>query len=132
MTVSLADDIDAGRGFMLADAASPPSEAREVTAALYWLDPAPQDSGAPYLMRIGTREVAARVALPESHLDIHTLAHGPGGQPLRANDIGEARIRLQDDIAYDAYAACRATGAFVIIDSRTNAAVAAGMIEHRV
>ena len=132
VTVSLADDIDAGRGFMLADAASPPSEAREVTAALYWLDPAPQDSRAPYLMRIGTREVAARVALPESHLDIHTLARGPGGQPLRANDIGEARIRLQDDIAYDAYAACRATGAFVIIDSRTNATVAAGMIEHRV
>jgi sulfate adenylyltransferase large subunit len=130
VTLTLADDIDAGRGFMLADAAAPPATAREVTAALCWLDSAPQDSRAPYLMRIGTRTVAARIAAPESRVDVNTLRRVPGGAPLTTNEIGEARIRLQDDIAYDAYGECRATGAFIIIDSRTNATVAAGMIDH--
>ncbi len=130
VTVTLADDIDAGRGFMLASAEHPPRTGREVTAALCWLDAAPQDPRAPYLVRVGAREVAARIALPDARLDIDTLERAPGGKPLAANDIGEARIRLQDDIAYDAYAACKATGAFIVIDSRTNATVAAGMIEH--
>ena len=131
VTLSLADDIDAGRGFTLADAAHPPATAREVTAALCWLDTAPQDPRAPYLMRIGTRTVAARVDVPESRLDIHTLERVAGGAPLQANDIGEVRIRLQDDIAFDPYGACKAMGAFIIVDSRTNATVAAGMIDHR-
>ncbi len=130
VTLSLADDIDAGRGFMIADAQQPPSTAREVTAALCWLDTAPQDPRAPYLMRVGTRTVAARINAPDTLVDVNTLARLPGGAPLQTNDIGEARIRLQDDIAYDPYGACKATGAFIVIDSRTNATVAAGMIEH--
>jgi sulfate adenylyltransferase large subunit len=130
VTLTLADDIDAGRGFMLADAAAPPRTAREVTAALCWLDSAPQDPRAPYLMRIGTRTVAARISAPEIRVDVDTLERVAGGAPLTANEIGETRIQLQDDIAYDPYGECRATGAFIIIDSRTNATVAAGMIDH--
>jgi sulfate adenylyltransferase subunit 1 (EFTu-like GTPase family) len=115
---------------MLADAAAPPTTARELRAALCWLDSAPQDPRAPYLIRIGTRIVAARVGAPESRIDVDTLDRVGDGAPLKANEIGEARIRLQDDIAYDAYGDCRATGAFIVIDSRTNATVAAGMIDH--
>ena len=101
-----------------------------MTAALCWLDTAPQDPRAPYLVRIGTREVAARIALPETRLDINSLERVADKAPLTANEIGEARIRLQDAIAYDAYGTCKATGAFIVIDQRTNATVAAGMIEH--
>jgi len=130
VTLTLADDIAAGRGFMLADAAAPPKTAREVTTALCWLDSAPQDPRAPYLMRIGTRIVAARIGAPDFRVDVDTLERVASGAPLTANEIGETRIRLQDDIAYDAYDVCRGTGAFIIIDSRTNATVAAGMIDH--
>jgi sulfate adenylyltransferase subunit 1 len=49
--------------------------------------------------------------------------------PLAANDIGETIIRLSDDIAFDPFDANPATGAFLVIDPRTNATVAAGMIE---
>jgi sulfate adenylyltransferase subunit 1 len=130
VTLTLSDDIDAGRGFVLAATEAPARQARELTAALCWLDDLPQDPRASYLLRAGTRGVAARIAVPETRLDIDTLAPVPGGAPLHANEIGTAMIRLQDDIAYDAYAACRATGAFIVIDPRTNATVAAGMIDH--
>jgi bifunctional enzyme CysN/CysC len=130
VTLTLADDIDAGRGFLLAAAEAPASEARQLTAALCWLDARPQDPRAQYLLRIGTRTVAARINAPETRLDVDNLQQITGGEPLAANDTGQASIHLQDDIAYDAYGTCKQTGAFIVIDPRTNDTVAAGMIEH--
>ncbi len=132
VTITLADDVDAGRGAMLAAAATPPREAREIAATLCWLDVAPQDPRAPYLVRIGTRTVAARVAAPDYRIDVNTLDRVAGAEPLKVNEIGEARIRLQDDVAFDPYAENTATGALIVIDQRTNATVAAGMIEHTI
>ena len=129
-TLTLADPLDVGRGHMLAAPEAPPREARELTATLCWLDRVPQDPRAAYLLRAGTRTVAARVAPPAHLIDVDTLDRVPGNGPLAANGIGEARIRLQDDIAFDPYAECAATGAFILIDPRTNATVAAGMVEH--
>ncbi len=128
--LTLADNIDAGRGSLIAAAEDRPRETRTLTAALCWLDDRPQDPRANYLLRASTRTVAARIALPESRLDVDTLDTTPGGDKLAANDIGTVEIRLQDDVACDAYAACKATGAFIVIDPRTNATVAAGMIDH--
>ncbi len=130
VTITLADDIDAGRGMLLAAAEAPPREARELAATLCWLDAAPQDPRAPYLVRVGTRTVAARVAAPEYRIDVNTLDRVAGNTPLTVNEIGETRIRLQDDVAFDPYAENTTTGALIVIDSRTNATVAAGMIEH--
>jgi sulfate adenylyltransferase subunit 1 len=39
------------------------------------------------------------------------------------------RLRLGEPLAADTYAACRATGAFILIDEATNDTVAAGMVE---
>ncbi|HSR55413.1 MAG TPA: GTP-binding protein, partial [Alphaproteobacteria bacterium] len=130
VTLTLSDDIDAGRGFLLAAAESPARESRGFEAALCWLDERPQDPRTTYLVRAGTRIVAARIAVPRGHLDIDTLTTGDDGAPLAANDIATTEISLQDDIAYDAYGECRATGSFIVIDPRTNATVAAGMIDH--
>ena len=129
VTLTLADDIDAGRGFVICDAAAPPRTARSLDAALCWLDRRPQDPRGAYAVRIGTRTVAARIAPPEKRIDVTTLTTVPGDQPLTMNEIGMAQLRLQDDVAFDAYDACKGTGAFIVIDTRTNDTVAAGMIE---
>ncbi len=44
------------------------------------------------------------------------------------NDIGVVRLNLLRPIAIDRYAENRATGAFILIDPKTNSTVAAGMI----
>jgi sulfate adenylyltransferase subunit 1 (EFTu-like GTPase family) len=51
------------------------------------------------------------------------------GAALTMNDIGEARIELAQPIFFDAYAANRATGSFILIDRDTNATAGAGMIK---
>ncbi|MCZ6849039.1 MAG: GTP-binding protein [Alphaproteobacteria bacterium] len=132
VTVTLADQVDAGRGHMLAAADAPPREAREIRAIVCWLDDAPQDPRAPYLLRTGTATVPARIEAPDYLIDIDTLDRVGGDRPLAANDIGAVSIRLKDDIAFDAFGDNPATGAFIIIDSRTNATVAAGMIGHEI
>ena len=131
VTITLADQIDVGRGHMLTAADAPPREAREVTALLCWLDAQPHDPRAPYLIRSGTRTVAARIAAPGYRIDINTLDKISNDAALTVNEIGEARIRLQDDVAFDPFSENPATGAFIVIDQRTNATVAAGMMEHR-
>jgi sulfate adenylyltransferase subunit 1 len=45
------------------------------------------------------------------------------------NDIVHAHFALQQPIACDAYAANRATGAFILIDEVTDQTVAAGLID---
>jgi len=130
VTLTLADDIDAGRGFLLAAAEAPARSTREVTAALCWLDDRPQDLRVQYTLRIGTRTVAARIQSPDTRIDVDNLQTVDGGGPFCANDIGTAQIRVQDDIAYDSYGDCKSTGAFIVIDPRTNDTVAAGMIDH--
>ncbi len=128
ITLTLADDIDAGRGYIICDAASPPRTGRGLDAALCWLDPKAQDPRGAYAIRIGTRTVAARITLPKKCLDVTTLATVPGNQPLTMNEIGLAHLQLQDDVAFDDYGACKATGAFIVIDTRTNDTAAAGMV----
>ena len=130
VTVTLAHQVDVGRGHMLAAADAPPRAAREIRAILCWLDDAPQAPGAPYLIRAGTRMVPARVEAPRYRIDVDSLGRIAGDQPLATNDIGEVCFHLQDEIAFDAFGDNPATGAFIVIDERTNATVAAGMIEH--
>jgi sulfate adenylyltransferase subunit 1 (EFTu-like GTPase family) len=130
VTVTLADQLDAGRGHMLGAADSPPREAREIRAIICWLDDTAQDPRAPYLLRAGTQTIQAKVAAPNYRIDIDSLDRVCDSQPLGVNEIGGVSIRLKDDIAFDGFADNPATGAFIIIDSRTNATVAPGMIDH--
>ena len=47
---------------------------------------------------------------------------------LRLNDIGRVRLRLSEPLVVDPYAVNRATGAFILIDERTNFTAGAGMV----
>ena len=44
------------------------------------------------------------------------------------NDIGEIRLRTAKPLVFDGYSTNRLTGSFVLVESGTNATVAAGML----
>jgi bifunctional enzyme CysN/CysC len=56
--------------------------------------------------------------------------HKLATEELVMNDVGEAEISLSRPVPFDAYADNRVTGAFILVDRRTNATAAAGMILH--
>jgi sulfate adenylyltransferase subunit 1 len=114
VTLVLADDIDIARGDLLADAAQPPREARELDVTLVWLGGEPLRPGARYLVQQAARRVHGMVA---------------GGSPMGMNDISAARISLHAPLFVDPYEAVRATGALILIDEATNQTVAAGLVQ---
>jgi bifunctional enzyme CysN/CysC len=127
-TVVLADELDVGRGDMIARASEAPVAARELTATVAWLGDAPARAGGSYLLKHTTRTVRAKLDAIEDRLDVTTLERAPA-QELELNAIGRVRLRLGGELAADPYAISRATGAFILIDEASNDTVGAGMVQ---
>ncbi|MGH3917054.1 MAG: sulfate adenylyltransferase subunit 1 [Pseudonocardiaceae bacterium] len=128
VTVLLADEIDAGRGEVLAHPAQPPRVVTELDADLCWLADRPLRVGARVLIKHGTRTVRALVTELTGRLDLHTLRHTQPPETLELNEIGGARIRLAEPLAVDTYATDRHTGGFLVIDLPNGNTLAAGLV----
>ena len=128
VTIRLEDDIDVGRGDMLADPERPPIVANRLTAELCWMSERPLETGAKLAIKHTTRAVRAVVDEIVSVVDMETLEDRPAPERLDLNDLGVVRLRLAEPLAVDPYAQNRATGAFILIDEATNDTVGAGMV----
>jgi sulfate adenylyltransferase subunit 1 len=129
VALSLADEVDISRGDMIADAHRVPRPAKSFSAKLCWLAGEPLAPQGRYLLRHTTRTVKARFAAIDYRIDVQTLEQRPLEDEVRMNDIVHASLVVQQPVFVDAYAADRATGAFILIDETSNQTVAAGMIE---
>jgi len=127
VTVRLADDLDVGRGDLLASAADPATVTREFEAVACWLDERPARPGGRYLLKHTTRTTRAVLREVVHAVDVNSLVAAPAGT-LAANDLGRMRLATADALAVDSYAANRVTGSFILIDEATHATVAAGMV----
>jgi sulfate adenylyltransferase subunit 1 len=131
VTVRLADDLDVTRGDLIAPIASPPVTTREIDAMACHVAKRPLLVGARVLLRHTTRTVQAfvRDIGPRLTLDDSAPAAGSaaGSGVLEANDIGRITLRTATPLAVDAYADCRRTGSFLLIDPADGATLTAGM-----
>jgi bifunctional enzyme CysN/CysC/sulfate adenylyltransferase subunit 1 len=128
VVVRLDDDLDVGRGDMLADPAEPPVVARELDATVCWMSERPLEPRARLGVKHTTRSVRAIVDELRSVIDMHTLEDVERPERLELNDIGRVSLRLSEPLAVDPYAENRFTGAFVLVDEATNETVGAGMV----
>jgi sulfate adenylyltransferase subunit 1 len=128
VTLRLTDDVDVGRGDLIAADEDPrPVSRRELVATICWLTDQPLRSGDRLLLRHTTRQVRASVDAVVSKLDVATLQTAAADE-LVLNDIGTVRLRTADAVVVDPYDLNRATGAFLLVDEQTGATVAAGMV----
>ena len=129
VTVQLADEVDAGRGHVLAAGDAPLAHSDQVVADVLWFDEAALLPGRRYQLKLATRTVGARISELKSR-------HDPGSlQPLAAkrlefNEIGEIVLSLDAVVAFAPYAESAALGGFILVDPLTRATVGAGMIRH--
>ncbi len=132
VTLLLADELDVSRGDLVVHAEAPdgPAVTRSLDAMVCWMDRAPLAGSGRYALKHATRTTQAVIDRIEHKLDIATLASRPvaADEGLAMNEIARVRIRTRDALAVDAYAALRATGSFILIDTTTNHTVAAGMV----
>jgi sulfate adenylyltransferase subunit 1 len=127
VTVALEDDLDVGRGDLIAPRREAPEPSAEVLGTLCWFGAKPARAGHRFRIKHTTRVTAARLLAVETRLDVGTLALEDADE-LADNDIGVVRLALASPIAADPYRVNRVTGSFVVIDEATNATVAAGMV----
>jgi sulfate adenylyltransferase large subunit len=109
VTLTLADDVDVGRGDIIAG--GPMEVSRQFEAEIVWMDERALDPSRPYVLKHGTTVVAAEI-----------------DRPLELNEIGAAGVSTSRLIAFDPYRRNRGTGSFILIDPATNFTAGAGMI----
>ena len=127
VTLTLQDDIDVGRGDLLAAADAAPEVADQFECTLVWMADAPMLPGRSFLLKVGTRTVLATVTELKYRLDVSTQAR-LAARRLDLNDIGVCNLALDQAVAFDPYASNRDTGGLILIDRVSFDTVAAGML----
>ena len=127
ITLTLADEIDVSRGDVIVAAHSPAEVADQFECTIVWMAEEPLLPGRQYLLKLGSRTVGASVTEPKYKVNVNTLEHLAAKQ-LALNEIGVCNLALDRPVAFDAYAANRETGGFILIDRLTNNTVGAGML----
>ncbi|HKT43358.1 MAG TPA: sulfate adenylyltransferase subunit CysN [Gaiellaceae bacterium] len=127
VTLTFADEIDVSRGDVVSRVEEPAQVGDQFEATVVWMAEEPLLRGRTYLMRVGTKTVAATVAPVKYKLDVDTLERTAANQ-LELNAIGVVNVELSEPIAFDPYVENRDTGGFILIDRITNHTVGAGLL----
>ncbi len=128
VTITLADEIDIGRGDIFAKPHERPEVADQFAAHVIWMDQVAMVPGRSYALRIGTQSIASSSVTAIKHkIDINTGEH-LAARTLNLNEIGFCNLATVRPAAFDAYEENPRTGGFIIIDRYTNRTVGAGMI----
>ena len=127
VTLRLEDEIDVSRGDMLVHPRDVPRVVRTFDAHLVWLHETPLDPEKSYFIKHATQTCRVHVDRVHGKKDLDTLAD-VGADTLGLNEIGRATLTAHRALFVDAYGDNRETGSFILIDSISNATVAAGMV----
>jgi bifunctional enzyme CysN/CysC len=128
VTLTLADEVDASRGDVIAAASNPPEVADQFAAHLLWMGDERLLPGRPYLLKIGARTVGASVTEIKHKIDVNTQEF-LAAKHLELNEVAYCNLHLDQPVPFAAYAENRSLGGFILIDRQSNATVAAGTLD---
>jgi sulfate adenylyltransferase subunit 1 len=129
VSVRLEDEIDISRGDMICRPHNQPQVAQNIEAMVCWMDErTPLTKGAKYGIKHTTRTARAVVRELQYRLDVNTLHRSEDVGELSLNEIGRVTLRTTQPLFCDEYHRNRLTGAFILIDEKTNRTVASGTI----
>jgi sulfate adenylyltransferase subunit 1 len=128
VTITLEDDVDAGRGDMLVRINNQPEVTQDVDVMLCWLHNQPPRPRAKYVLRHTTNEAKAMITEVRYKVDVNTLHRMENDNSIGMNDICRVKLRSTKPLMVDAYRKNRNTGSLILVDEGTNETVAAGMV----
>jgi sulfate adenylyltransferase subunit 1 len=128
VTLTLENEIDISRGYMLVKPANQPNKSNEVDFFGCWFNYNPMNLNNKYIIRHGNQEVLGVITELIYKVDISNIIRDHQAEIIGLNDIFKAKIRLNQAIYFDNYYRNRNTGSFIIIDQITNETLAVGMI----
>lgn len=127
VVLTLADEIDVSSGDVIVREGSLPTKSADILARVVWMSSRPLVPGREYLLRHGSRFYKAVARRIVRRVDVNTFESAPADS-LPLNGIGDVELRSTTPLFFDSYAKNRATGRFILVDSRTNETAGAGTI----
>lgn len=116
------------RGDMLARPHNQPAAATELEVLLCWLSDRPMESDRSYILRHTSLETNCQIKELRYKLDVTTLHRSTDRLPMRMNDLARVALHTTTPVYGDSYRKNRHTGSLLLVDDRTNATVAAGIL----
>ena len=115
------DDIDAGRGDMIAVLDNLTKVSKNFDAMICWMSEDQMLPRKKYILKHGSNEVTAMITKKVYTLDVNTFSKAED-QTLKIglNDIARISIKTSKPINFDDFESNRANGSFVLIDTQTN------------
>jgi len=116
VAITLEEQIFVERGQIGSHAGVGPAEGREIHASLFWISNDPLPVNVPFMLKLGTQTVEARVVEIQRVLDSSTLEPITASRhELLKNEVADVRIRTRKPIAFDRCDRISDTGRFVIV-----------------
>jgi len=128
ITLTFKDEIDVGRGDVVAAAQDPVPVSDQFQAHLLWMSEKPLLAGRAYLLKIHTELVGGSVSEIKHRIDVDTGSH-LAAKSLAMNEIAVVNLGVDHLVPFDVYERDRRLGAFIVIDRVTNETVGAGVID---
>jgi len=128
VSISLDDQIDIGRGDMLASTNDLPVISQDINLMICWFNERPLKVGGKYIIRINSNESGCIIKSVNYRMNINNLEHDFENTAINMNDIADINIRTSKPIFFDSYKKNNITGSMIFIDEGTYETVAAGMI----
>jgi len=128
VAITLEDEIDIGRGDMLAKPNNQPKVGQEIEAMVCWFSDKKLQQRGKYVLRHTTKEAKAIVKEVRYKININNLHKIEDDLQFGLNDIGRVSLRVSSPLFYDSYQRNRQTGSFILIDEFTNETMGVGMI----
>ena len=133
VTLTLADEVDASRGDVIAIASHPPEVADQFAAHLLWMSESPLLPGRSYWLKIGSRTVGVQVTEIKHRVDVNSQKH-LAAKRIGLNEVAYCNLMLDQPIAFEKYSDEGAgrnsdLGGFILIDRQSNATIGCGTID---
>lgn len=127
VTLTLEDEIDISRGYMIARSKNKPESSNSFEAMVSWFGEEDFVSQKRYIIKHTTKQCHFELDNLIYKIDVDTL-HRENADSLKFNDIGRAKLVSSDVMTLDTYEKNKFTGSFIIIDEITKQTVGAGMV----
>jgi sulfate adenylyltransferase subunit 1 len=130
ITLTLTDEIDISRGDVIVKSDEQPDHACALDVDIVWMSEESLTKGKQYFIKRASTQTVGTINHFYYKTDVNTLEQSSASL-LNLNEIGHAKLDLEQTIAFDAYDQNKAMGSFIIIDRMTNNTVGAGMIRNK-
>ena len=127
VAISLDDNLDISRGDVFVNKNDLPKEKNIFEAKIFWFNDTPLDLKKSYIFKHAVKKERCNIDKINNVVSIDTL-NNEQGSSLKANDIGNIQISLNNHLIYDIYAKNKTMGSFILIDEFSGDTVAGGII----